>query len=317
MESQWAPNTARTVRQVHRIVNPPRQQHHNEDALLISVLAAFPDRVARRREASELQLAAGGPALLAPSSTVTTNQFLVAVEAEDRRDQKGPLVRIASGIEPEWLLDLFPERVRETALVEWNRAAERVEAVSALMFDHIAIESHRAAPDPQAAHALLTQKAMEAGLARFADPQETDAFLARVSFASQHGPLPPLGPDAVERALRSLASGLTSFAELEAAARAGGLLAAIGRQLPPASRPGLPPAFRISSACLKHPLWGVARSPWWCACLRPISARCRPPATWPASGSASIRGCARSWPGVIPSTPGPKIHSGDLAVCYM
>jgi len=51
------------------------------------------------REASELQLAAGGPALLAPSSTVTANQFLVAVEAEDRRDQKGALVRIASGID--------------------------------------------------------------------------------------------------------------------------------------------------------------------------------------------------------------------------
>jgi ATP-dependent helicase HrpB len=236
MESQWASNTARTVRQVHRIVNPPRQQHHNEDALLISVLAAFPDRVARRREASELQLAAGGPALLAASSTVTANQFLVAVEAEDRRDQKAPLVRIASGIEPEWLLDLFPERVRETALVEWNRAAERVEAVSALMFDHIAIESHRAAPDPEAAHALLTQKAMEAGVARFADPAEIEAFLARVDFASQHGPLPPLGPDAVERALGSLASGLRSFAELEAAARGGGLLRALERQMAPPTR---------------------------------------------------------------------------------
>jgi ATP-dependent helicase HrpB len=224
------------VRQVHRIVNPPRQQHHNEDALLISVLAAFPDRVARRREASELQLAAGGPALLAPSSTVTTNQFLVAVEAEDRRDQKGPLVRIASGIEPEWLLDLFPERVRETALVEWNRAAERVEAVSALMFDHIAIESHRAAPDPQAAHALLTQKALEAGFARFADPAEIDAFLARVNFAAQHGPIPPLGPDDVARSLGSLASGLKSFAELESAARDGGLLSALQHQLPPAAR---------------------------------------------------------------------------------
>jgi ATP-dependent helicase HrpB len=68
-----------------------------------------------------LQLAAGGPAQLAPSSTVTASQFLVAVEAEDRRDQKAPLVRIASGIEPEWLLDLFPERIRETA--KWSGIA--------------------------------------------------------------------------------------------------------------------------------------------------------------------------------------------------
>lgn len=244
MESPWSPATERMVRQVLRIVNPPRQQHPNEDALLISVLAAFPDRVARRRESSDLQLAAGGPALLAPSSTVTASQFLVAVEAEDRRaqraPQKMPLVRIASGIEPEWLLDLFPERIRETAQTEWNRAAERVEAVSALMFDQIAIESHRAEPrgrpDPQAAAALLMEKALEAGLARFADPAEIDAFLARVNFASQHGPLPPLGPEDVELALRSLASGLKSFAELECAARDGGLLRALDRQLPPAAR---------------------------------------------------------------------------------
>ena len=80
MESQWLPATERLVRQVHRIVDPPRQQHPNEDALLISVLAAFPDRVARRREAAELQLAAGdgGPAhsaLRIPNSAWATVSF--------------------------------------------------------------------------------------------------------------------------------------------------------------------------------------------------------------------------------------------------
>jgi ATP-dependent helicase HrpB len=266
MESPWAPATERMVRQVHRIVNPPRQQHPNEEALLFSVLAAFPDRVARRRQTAELQLAAGGPALLAPSSTVTASEFLVAVEAEDRPDQKTPLVRIASGIEPEWLLDLFPERVRETAQVEWNRAAERVESVSALMFDHIAIESHRAAPDPEAAHALLTRKAMEAGLARFADPEEIEALLARVDFASQHSPLPPLGADGVERALRSLASGLKSFSELEAAARGGGLLRALEHQLPPAARRLLddiaPERIRLSRGRHTRVHYQAGQPPW-------------------------------------------------------
>ena len=42
--------------------NPPRQRGRDEDALLISVLAAFPDRVARRRAGADLQLAAGGAA---------------------------------------------------------------------------------------------------------------------------------------------------------------------------------------------------------------------------------------------------------------
>jgi ATP-dependent helicase HrpB len=236
MEARWEPRTAQTVRQIRRMADPPRQRGHDEDALLISVLAAFPDRVARRRQGLELQLASGGPAQLAPSSTVAGCDFLVAVEAEDRQDQKAPLVRLASGIRPEWLLDLFPERVRAVERLEWNRAAERVEAVSALMFDQIAIEESRAVSSSPDAAALLASKAVEAGLARFAPPEEVDAYLARVTFASAHGAVAPPATDAVPRALASLAEGLRSFAELEAAARGGGLLRALERQLTPAER---------------------------------------------------------------------------------
>lgn len=236
MESPWEPSTAQMVRQIRRIVNPPRQKKRDEDGLLISVLTAFPDRVAKRRQGNELQLAAGGPAQLAPVSTVTAAAFVVAIEIEDRRDQKTPLVRLASGVQPEWLLDLFPERVREIARVEWNRPAERVESVSALMFGDIALEESRRAPDPEAAAALLAEKAVEAGVARFASAEELDAFLARVNFAAQHGSGAAFGGDAVEGALRSLATGLKSFGELEAAASGGGLLRALEHQLPPQTR---------------------------------------------------------------------------------
>ncbi|HJT87668.1 MAG TPA: ATP-dependent helicase C-terminal domain-containing protein, partial [Bryobacteraceae bacterium] len=236
LEARWEPRTAQIVRQVRRIVNPPRQKQRDEEALLISVLAAFPDRVARRRQAAELQMASGGPAQLAASSSVTAAEFLVAVEAEDRRDHKAPLVRLASAIEPEWLLDLFPERIRETSRVEWNRSAERIEAVSALLFDAIPIEERRGEADPEAAAALLGQKALEAGVARFADSEELAAFLARTAFAAAHADVPRLGPPELEAALRSLSFGLKSFAELESAARHGGLLRALEQQLPPGAR---------------------------------------------------------------------------------
>jgi ATP-dependent helicase HrpB len=232
MESQWEPRTAQTVRQVRRMVDPPRQRGRDEEALLMSVLAAFPDRVARRRQGAELQLAAGGPAQLAPASTVTGEGFLVAVEAEDRRDQKAPLVRIASGIQPGWLLDLFPERVRETSRAEWNRAAERVESVSALWFDQIVIEESRGAADPEAAAALLASKAIEAGIARFDEIDAVEAFLSRARFAAEHGPVPVPDP---EIALRTLATGLKSFNELAGVAR-GAMVRAMEQQLPPNSR---------------------------------------------------------------------------------
>ncbi len=236
----WEPRIAQVVRQVRRAVNPPKQARRGqdaaqsagqEDALLISVLAAFPDRVARRRQGSELQLASGGPARLAPSSTVTQAQFLVAVEAEDRRDQKAPLIRLASAIEPEWLVDLFPERVTEVATVEWNRSAERVESVSALMFGQIAIEQTRREPDAAAAGELLAEKAIEAGLARFVDMEQLEALLERARFAAQQMEMPTVGVEAANEVLRALVHQRKSFTELEEVARRE-LLRTLHRQLP-------------------------------------------------------------------------------------
>ncbi len=254
LDAQWEPRTAQTVRQIRRIVNPPRQGRKDEEALLISVLAAFPDRVARRRPGGDLQFSNGSAAQLAPSSTVTDAPFLVAVEAEDRPDQKSPLVRIASAVEPEWLLDLFPDRVRETSRVEWNRVAERVESVSALLFDQMPIEESRGTPDPATAAELLAARAVEAGVARFADAEELDAWLGRVEFARQYADL----GDAVsvESALASLAFGLKSFTELEAAAGHGGLRNALQAGLSPRVAPACrgtraradPPAARPPGA---------------------------------------------------------------------
>jgi len=234
LEAAWEPRTAQIVRQVRKIVAPPRQHGHNEDALLMSVLAAFPDRVARRRSASELLLAAGGSAELASSSTVLSGDFLVAVEAEDRRDRKLPLVRLASAVEPAWLLDLFPDQVRAVSRVEWNRAAERVESVDALLFGEIALEETRGMPNAQTAAELLAAKASETDLARFADAAEIAAFQSRLQFAAAHGDLGEL--PRVEDAFRRLAFGLRSFAELEAAARNGGLLRALEQELAPEPR---------------------------------------------------------------------------------
>jgi ATP-dependent helicase HrpB len=250
LDSEWEPRSAQVVRQVHRMVNPPRQKKRDEDALLIAILAAFPDRVASRRQGAELQLAAGGPAQLDARSSVTAAGFLVAVEAEDRRDQKAPLVRLASAIEPEWLLDLFPEKVRETSRIEWNRSAERVEAVSALHFGEIAIEERSATPEPEAAARLLAAKALEAGVGRFTDRDELDAYLARVNFAAQHAAVPMLGEQQIEQALRGAAAGLKSFAELEAALRDGGLLRALEQQLPPAASRDLE---RVAPARIRLP----------------------------------------------------------------
>jgi ATP-dependent helicase HrpB len=69
-------------------------------------------------------LAGGGSALLSESSVVR-QEWMVCVDIEERRERGLPLVRLASAIRPEWLLDLYPERITERRGVECNRSAER------------------------------------------------------------------------------------------------------------------------------------------------------------------------------------------------
>jgi ATP-dependent helicase HrpB len=232
LDSEWSLNARKVYQQLRRGRRVPASGQRDEDALLVSVLVGFPDRVARRRQGGELLLASGGAAVLASRSAVRAAEWLVAVDIEERRERGWPLVRLASAIKPEWLLDLFPERIREENTVEWNRAGERVETASALKYEGLVIEESRGgAPEPELAERLLGEKAVEAGIGRFADAAEVESFVARVAFAAEHSALDALGEEDVRQALLTLCRGLRSFAELEAAGQSG-LVRALACRLP-------------------------------------------------------------------------------------
>jgi len=202
------------LRKIARISAPKiaTRDRHNDDALLISVLAGFPDRVARLRAGNQVLLSTGASAELAGEPP--RYQFMVAVDAEDRKEKTLPLIRMTSRIEAEWLIDLFPERVKEECTVVWNHSAERVDAVSALLYDQLVIqESRGAAPDAAAAAALLAEKALETGIERFVDMDALNEFVARVEFAGLDLPN-------AHDILRELCSGLRSFTELKKKAAA-------------------------------------------------------------------------------------------------
>ena len=233
-ETEWDRHARQAYSELRRLVPRGRAAAADGNALLRAALAASPDRVARRRRGGTLELAGGGSAVLAPSSVVRTNEFLVAIDVEERSDQDLPLVRLASAIEPEWLLELFPERIHERRSLEWNRAAERAEAASALVYDELVIEESRGAPRPEdEAGRLVAERALEAGVGRFADAEEIAAFLDRAAFAARYSKLPELQEADVRAALESLSTGLASFTELTAVARDGGLLRALEQRLPP------------------------------------------------------------------------------------
>ncbi|HET9598158.1 MAG TPA: helicase-related protein, partial [Anaeromyxobacteraceae bacterium] len=115
-----------------RRASSPSRIHPEDEPLLRATLAAFPDRVARRRGpgSDEVVLAGGGSARLAPESAVRDAPLLVAVDAEERRARAGAApsprpggggvtVRLASAVTQEMLLDLFPDALRYDEDVRW------------------------------------------------------------------------------------------------------------------------------------------------------------------------------------------------------
>src|SRR5262249_37454185 len=110
-----------------------------DDALLLSVLAGFPDRVARRRKPGtrDLALAQGGTAELAETSAVRRAPWMVGVDAELARGRT--VVRVASEIEPEWLIELFEDRIREGAELSFDEAKGVVTGGSKMSYDALAI----------------------------------------------------------------------------------------------------------------------------------------------------------------------------------
>ncbi len=198
------------TRQLLRIARPPRQTRHDDEALLLSVLTGFPDRVARRRTGNQLLLSTGISAEVAGDPP--PYEFMVALDAEDRQENPLPLIRMTARIEPEWLLDLFPDRMEERSTVAWNRITERVERVSTLLYDRLVIEETRSiAPETEAAD-LLAVKALEVGIENFVEKGTLEYFLARLAFAG-------FEPPDLLKALRELCLGLQSFSELRDAAK--------------------------------------------------------------------------------------------------
>jgi ATP-dependent helicase HrpB len=202
-------STQQQLRQLLRLVRPSKPAKHDEDALLRSVLMGFPDRVAQRKTGNQVMLSNGAAAEIVGNAPAFP--LLVALDAEDRKEKPLPQIRLFARIEPEWLLDHFPERVREETVVMWNRQAERVDSVSRLVYDKLIL--HESVGNPPASAAvtdLLTERALDAGIGRFVDETMLEEFAGRLEFA---------GLEALETTshFKEFCHGYRSFAELRSA----------------------------------------------------------------------------------------------------
>jgi ATP-dependent helicase HrpB len=206
-------------------VSVPVQGAAEDAALRLATLAAFPDRVARRRAPTDrtVVLANGGSAELQFDPGA---DWLVAVDVEERGAGPratggragGVAVRLAAAIEPEWLLDVCADRVEEIDAVAWNPDTERVERRAGLRFGALALdETVTPAPPGEETSRLLAEAALARGLDRLPGAEGLPRLLARLALVRELAPdaaLPAFAADDVAAALRLACEGRRGFAEL-------------------------------------------------------------------------------------------------------
>lgn len=256
----------RLERQLKRIARP-KTFGGTDEAFQLAVLEAFPDRVARLCGGGSYRLAGGGSAQLARDSAVAGSPLIVAIDIEERRDAGRPLIRLASAIKAEWLLDLFPERVAAASEVTWNRDAERVEQSDLLLYDGLPIHesrSHKA--DSGQASKLLAAKALEAGLHRICDAEKFEQFRQRLGFAARYSSLEPLDDGRLREAIEQLAQGMRLMDELKAVAVEGGLELAVLNAMGPDAKRTLdrlaPERVRLASGRMAKVSYADGQTPW-------------------------------------------------------
>ncbi len=202
----------------------PKPDYEADEALRIAILAAYPDRVARRRSpgSRDLVLSGGGAARLAAESCVHEANLMVAADASEQLDRHGrsgdALIRLASAIEPEWLAALFPEEIRETVELVWNDPRGRVDETRRSSYGQVTLEERTqpARPSPATAN-LLAERVESRGLSAFPDAGDLPTLLARLAILAKYYPEENLRPpDAadVSAEVRRLCEGKRSFSDL-------------------------------------------------------------------------------------------------------
>ncbi|HEX4335672.1 MAG TPA: ATP-dependent helicase C-terminal domain-containing protein [Polyangiaceae bacterium] len=196
----------------------------------LALLAGFPDRIARRRTRGEraLTLFSGKSARLADTSVVHDATLLIALDAEDVGREV--VVRLASAIEADWLMELFPDMVEMTDELVWNSGSELVERVSRIAFGSVVLDEEKkpAPPSPEASAVLL--KNARASAAELDPDGKATGLTHRLALIAEHFPelaVPASGATAIDAALAHASEGRTRLSELRGVDLEAELLAAL------------------------------------------------------------------------------------------
>lgn len=190
-----------------------------DQAFLRALFAAYPDRLARRREpGSRRGLMVGGRGVrLAEEVALGDEELYVCVDVDAGAGEA--LVRQASAVDRDWLP---VSRIVAETLVEFDETSGKVTARRRTAFDGLVLDESQAAlpSNDEVARVLADAAASRLDQVFPHDDPDTAGFRTRVQCLSQWMPdlkLPPLDDDALCGFLSQLAVGRRSLADLKAA----------------------------------------------------------------------------------------------------
>ena len=170
-----------------------------EDKLLRSLLVAYPDRVARRREpqSDRGRLVGGRGVRIIRESVVREGEFFVALDVGDHRGGSAAggsrgatqesLVRMASTVKRHWIEAQFPERIEERTRTYFDTETEKVRSRTARFYKDLAIEEERDRPvETSDAERLLATAAVSRAIELITAHEGANAWLERARFVTTH-----------------------------------------------------------------------------------------------------------------------------------
>ncbi|MBL8851145.1 MAG: DEAD/DEAH box helicase [Planctomycetaceae bacterium] len=222
-------------------------------ALPRALLAAYPDRLARRRDATGPRgiMVGGRGVKLGPRSAVTRDELFLCIDVDDAGAEA--VIRQASAVERDWLP---PENLRTVVELFFHPSQRQVMARRRTYWEDLQLdETPTSLPDDDRAAELLFEHAQRDFARVF--PTNDDAiggFVTRVRCLAQWLPeleLPLFDEVSLCQVLQQLCHGRASFAELQRAPWLGALqsaltyeqLRAVDREAP--ERIGVPSGSQI------------------------------------------------------------------------
>ncbi len=162
--------------------------------LSLALLRAFPDQVAQTRQGTDKRgetrfvLAGGGEVSCRSDSFGAPPGFYLALEIVENRalGQAAGKGRVQSvlPLQPDWLLEAMPQRVKVEALVAFDAGSKRVQARERLAYGVLVLDEGEARSQEarDAAAAALIKEARKAGMAALCSEGQPERYLARRAF---------------------------------------------------------------------------------------------------------------------------------------